>query len=636
MSKTVRADDSGVSILGSEPGAGMEAELPSTLRCVDLTDRVRGTAEAGVSPFSGDATYRAFFDRLARALHRSGPRHVLLTRERGVGEQAVMVELARRCVTGEVRLLAGRRVISVDCRHVSPTESVAAAEAVFRAATNEPEVVLCLDGFVSLLRGPTPAGNWPAVAAALGAARCRVVGIVSPHEYEERLASDADCQDIFSVVHLHEPEPPVAVRLVQHFAASLCDHYRLGIDPAAIRRTVTLSNNYIHHERLPQKAVRVLRAICDDVAFDRAQSGATKDRITEEDAIAKIAEFSGVPAHTLAGVGERVDYRQSLGEAIVGQPHAVEEVATELGLLKAGFADEGKPASVMLFIGQTGTGKTEMAKALARLYSTSKRLRTFTLGNFSEPHSVSGIIGVPPGYVGHDQGGRLVNDLNADPYAVFLLDEADKAHPDVMQPFLNLFDEGWIYDQRGVKAYADRALFILTTNVGQRQIADLFKAGKPLDEITHTMKEVLARTRHSKSNRPVFTPEFLARIKRVIVFKPLDAQAMLGITRKLVADMIDDWAQKRQRRLVVPAAMLDWIAEQAHNANEKSQGREGGRVVRKILAEQIEAPIQRAISEAIEAYRACGSVVIEFEASAQSESGVARREPERVRVRFEG
>ena len=102
---------------------------------------------------------------------------------------------------------------------------------------------------------------------------------------------------------------------------------------------------------------------------------------------------------------------------------------------------------------------------------------------------MSGIIGVPAGYVGHDQGGRLINDLNSDPYGVFLLDEADKAHPDVMQPFLNLFDEGWILDQRGTKAYADRAIFILTTNVGQRQIAELCKSGKSILEITATMKE---------------------------------------------------------------------------------------------------------------------------------------------------
>jgi len=164
-----------------------------------------------------------------------------------------------------------------------------------------------------------------------------------------------------------------------------------------------------------------------------------RDRVTPDDVLAAVAEASGVPESTLRGIAERSDYERSLSEEIVGQQHAVREVATELGLIKAGLTDVGKPASVMLFVGQTGTGKTEMAKVLARFYSTSKRLRTYTLGNFVEPHSVAGIIGVPPGYVGHDQGGRLVNDLNSDPYCVFLLDEADKAHPDVLQPFSGLF-----------------------------------------------------------------------------------------------------------------------------------------------------------------------------------------------------
>jgi ATP-dependent Clp protease ATP-binding subunit ClpA len=126
---------------------------------------------------------------------------------------------------------------------------------------------------------------------------------------------------------------------------------------------------------------------------------------------------------------------------------------------------------VLLFAGMTGVGKTELAKRIAELYSTSKRLTTYAMGNFTEPHSVSGIIGVPPGYVGHEDGGRLINELNADPYSVFLLDEAEKCHPNVWKPFLNLFDEGWIMGHRGVKAHADRAIFILTTNAGDKTIA---------------------------------------------------------------------------------------------------------------------------------------------------------------------
>jgi ATP-dependent Clp protease ATP-binding subunit ClpC len=227
---------------------------------------------------------------------------------------------------------------------------------------------------------------------------------------------------------------------------------------------------------------------------------------------------------------------------------------------------------------------------------------------------------VPAGYVGHDQGGRLVNELNADPYSVFLLDEADKAHPDVMQPFLNLFDEGWVFDQRGTKAFADRAVFILTTNVGQRQIADLCKQGKSIDEITATMKESLSKIRHTKSNRPVFTAEFLARVKRVVVFKSLDHEAMLGICRKLVGEMTLAWQAKRHKTLRIAGKIVEAIAVMAHAADDKAQGREGGRIVRKLLADLVEAKVQRAIGNDPAGYRACSTVEVKYERPVESTS----------------
>jgi ATP-dependent Clp protease ATP-binding subunit ClpC len=298
------------------------------------------------------------------------------------------------------------------------------------------------------------------------------------------------------------------------------------------------------------------------------------------------------------------------------------------------MVDRTKPASVMMFIGQTGTGKTEMAKALARLYSSTRRLKTFTLGNYSEPHSVSGLIGVPAGYVGHEQGGRLVNELNADPYGVFLLDEADKAHPDVMQPFLNLFDEGWICDQRGVKAYANRAIFILTTNVGQRQIADMCKAGQGDAEIVFSIKESLARIRHPKCNRPVFTPEFLSRMKRIVVFRSLSEEAMLRIAARMAKNMQEEWLIQRHKSLVIADNLIDWIGRKSFAMNEKSNGREGGRIVRKCFTELVDSSLQTALAADPRGYRLSKRIVLRYEPHESHATAYAARAD--VTVQFEG
>jgi ATP-dependent Clp protease ATP-binding subunit ClpA len=579
----------------------------------NLTRQVRQLVSSAPSPFTNDAGFDAFFDSLCRGLHRQAPRHALIIRERGVGERAALVELSRRSAEGKVEFLRDSEVWVADCRHLPAEARRAVIDAIFHEFGSQKQTVICLDGFASLLRSEAAQATRSALLWHLTRARCRVVGILTPHEYEEHFLDDAESHELFSIVHFEEPETEVALRLTRHYANGLEARYKVKISDEAVNRAVLLSGSYVLHERLPYKAVKVLRAICDDVEFERSQHGRTQDVVSGDDAVTKIAAISGIPPQTLAGVGEDVDYARSLGDLVVGQEHAVREVATELSLIKAGLVDAAKPASVMLFIGQTGTGKTELAKALARFYSPSKRLKTFTLGNFSEPHSVSGIIGVPPGYVGHDQGGRLVNELNTDPYSVFLLDEADKAHPDVMQPFLNLFDEGWIFDQRGAKAYADRAIFILTTNVGQRQIADMCKQGKSIEEITWTMKESLSRIKHTKSNRPVFTPEFLARVKRVIVLRSLDESAMLGIGRKLASQMMCEWQEKRQKVLRIDQSLIEAVARKAHAMDQKSQGKEGGRIVRKLMSDLVESRIQNAIRENPDVYRAAAEVHVMYQ-----------------------
>jgi ATP-dependent Clp protease ATP-binding subunit ClpA len=578
----------------------------------DLTHHARTAALPAALPFDGVPQCDRLFDAMTRALHRRWANHVLLVGERGVGKSTLVAELARRAAAGQIASLARAHFLCVDCRHIPPDESRQRLVALLNHVAGQPELVLCIDGLPCLLRSERPDGNKAVLLSALAQARCRIIGLLTPREYEVLVADDPDFAESFTRVEADEPDPETALKLLRHFAVGLEQQFGVAIDDQAVRQAVTLSANYILNDQLPAKALKLLHRACEDLDYERRQRGSDKGRIAADDMIRAVSEASSVPEETLRGVAERSDYEQALREVVFGQDHAVRAVATELGLIKAGMTDPGKPASVLLFLGQTGTGKTELAKALARFYSTSKRLKTYTLGNCVEPHSVATVIGVPPGYVGHDQGGRLVNELNADPYCVFLLDEADKAHPDVLQPFLNLFDEGWVCDQRGVRASGDKAIFILTTNVGQRMIAEMVRDGKSREEIAARMKEALSQIRHTKSERPVFTPEFLARIKRIIVFNSLDRSAMAGISRKLVAEMQENWAVKRGKRLEIPECLVEYLAEQAHHVNEKSAGKEGGRVVRKLLADWVETRLQREITARSGEYRDCETVTLEF------------------------
>lgn len=590
-----------------------EFELPPELAgSEDLTGRVQAASGMLPYPFEADPQSERLFDAMTRVLHRGPSHHILLTGERGVGKSTIIIELARRAATGQIPFLQHRRVLRVDCRFFAPDESRPRLAALLAMVADHPELIVCVDGFAALLRGERSAGNKATLLSGLSCAGCQLIGLVTPREYDDLIADDPDYQDFFTRVDVEEPAPEVALKILAHFALGLQHKYRVQIEPEAVRQAVVLSANYILNDQLPAKALKLLHRACEEIHYERCQHGSTRDRATADDVIRLVSRQSSVPEETLRGVAERSDYEQSLREVIFGQDHAVRDVATELGLIKSGMADPHKPASVMLFLGQTGTGKTELAKALARFYSTSKRLKTYTLGNCVEPHSVSTIIGVPPGYVGTDQGGRLVNELNADPYCVFLLDEVDKAHPDVLQPFLNLFDEGWVCDQRGVRAHGNKAIFILTSNVGQRMIADLVQQGKSHDEIATRMKEALSQIRHSKVDRPVFTPEFLARVKRIIVFNPLDCPAMQGICRKLVKELQQTWAEKRGKQLQVPDALVEHLAAEAQRLNEKSQGKEGGRIVRKLISECIESKLQREISQRPADYRSATALAIEF------------------------
>jgi ATP-dependent Clp protease ATP-binding subunit ClpA len=580
-----------------------------------------------------------YFDPLCRALHRSTGNHVLITADPGAGATTLLRELARRAAGGEIPFLGRKRLVRVDGSEVEPSADGRPLHRLLDHVAGRTDLILCLDGLAGLLRGPGGTSHVRALRGALKERRVQLIGVLTSQEYDDLLAGDQALRELTTRITLTEPGRDAAVDMVRQAAAALAAEFGVAVRDGAVRRAVAMSGDYIFSQRLPLVAVKVLRRACEDLDYRRGQLGDGQDAVDADDVVRVIAEFSGVPAGQIAGTGQaRTDFEQALSGVVFGQRQAITAVAHELRRIKAGLAAlDGGPASVLLFAGLTGVGKTELAKTVAQFYSASKSLQVFPMENFTERHSVSGIIGSPPGYLGHEAGGRLINDLNSDPYCVFLLDEAEKAHPEVWRPFLHLFDEGWIIDQRGVKAHGDRAIFILTTNAGHEVIERLSRAGRPAEEIEDAVRDALYRLRSSDSGSAVFTPEFVARIKRIIVFEPLDAAAMLGIARKLTDRQRTFWREKREKELLVPEELVRHIGAEAHRRNERSGGRKGGRVVRQLLADLLDRPLLLAQDRQEEAFRLATRIELLFTAPGPDASAPDVPGPDagpRVEVRF--
>jgi ATP-dependent Clp protease ATP-binding subunit ClpA len=601
----------------AEGTAGELFEFPAPLaEILRLEDLSREVAAGEIEPAVGwTADETAEFPRLMRAMYGHTTPHVLLIGEAGVGKSRFLEELARRAGEGSIDHLREAYFLRADASHLAPEDSRGVLQALSQHLPPAENLVLCLEGLAELLRQPRGELNQQLLRSLLTRFPGRIVATMTPWEYRELIASAPRLDQLFTRVELREPDEERAGLILRRRAEQLAAARPLTIPAATVRKAMRLTGRYLLCERFPAKAIRVLEAACETALYERG--GEAGEAVVEPRHLIRVlSERTGIPEKTLGGDDdgeEGDDPLPPLRREIFGQEAIIEAVANELRLIQAGLTEPGKPASVLLLAGLTGVGKTELAKQIARVYSASRQLQVYTMGNFSEPHSVSGIIGVPPGYVGHDQGGRLINELNADPYGVFLLDEAEKAHPNVWKPFLNLFDEGWIVDQRGVKAYADRAIFILTTNAGDQSISQMTAAGKSEEEIIEHVKRTLARVRPERGGSPVFTPQFLARLHRILVFRPLDEAALVRIAGRQIERLVELWGWKREKQLLVPGSVAESIGREAHRLNEAARGQEGGRIVRKLIRDRLETPIQQAAARQAGEYRGCRTIEVRAE-----------------------
>ncbi len=554
-------------------------------------------------------------EQIKRGLHKRDNNHILITGPAGVGKTTIVRELARKIAAEEIPFLHNKKVLWVDCSEITPEESREKLEQIITAVKGRNDVIICLDGLDTVIRyvGQRESNNLALLKTALQKHHIHLIGVIQDRHFTELLGSEHQMLKLFTRVEITEPDKETARKIVGKIKPSLESTYGAQIEDEAIDKSVILSHDFILSEQLPTKAIETLEDACELASYKHEMSlqndgnveskETEKPVVTAEHVIATVSQKTGVAESTLRGSGESVDFEALLQSSVVGQDRAVEAVARELKLIKGGAKDPSKPASIMLFAGLTGTGKTELAKIIAQVYSASKNLTVYTMGNFNESHSVSGIVGVPPGYVGYEMGGRLINDLNADPYSVVLLDEVEKAHPDIWKPFLNLFDEGWIVDQRNVKAYGNRAIFILTSNAGANKISEKLTSGADMEEIIDAVKQELFDIVHPTARQKCFTPEFLARITQIIIFNPLSLEAMIAITTLKLNKLRKTWGEKRNKRLDIHPEVIKHIAQLGHRDNEKAHGLEGGRIIPKHIASLIETPLQDMIAQNPELYK---------------------------------
>jgi ATP-dependent Clp protease ATP-binding subunit ClpA len=523
--------------------------------------------------------------RVMQTLCRRRKNNPLLVGEPGVGKTAIAEGLALHIHEGRVpELLQGVELRLLDMGGLlSGTKYRGDFEqrlkAVINAVEKQPHIILFIDEIHTIVgAGATSGGSMDAsnlLKPALQAGTLRCIGSTTYEEYKNYIEKDRALSRRFQKIDVEEPSVEETVAILKGLQPRYEEHHAIRYSASAVRAAAELASRYLTDRFLPDKAIDVLDEV--GAAFRLATTAKKRKTVTVHDVEQIVSRMARVPAKS--ATGSDIEHLRQLDtilkKSLYGQDHAVEALVTAVKRSRAGLKHQEGPTGSFLFAGPTGVGKTELAKQLAAALSV--HFERFDMSEYMEKHAVSRLIGSPPGYVGFDQGGLLTDAIRKHPYSVLLLDEIEKAHPDLFSILLQVMDHSTLTDNAGRKADFRNVILIMTTNAGARELNE-----RAIGFTGDT------KGRDQKALKNLFAPEFRNRLDGIITFNALDKKLMEQIVEKMVAELQAQLADKKVV-ITLSKAALAWLADKGYDPDF------GARPLRRLILREIGDVLTEAI-----------------------------------------